>query len=150
MCFPVPYCWSLRKAPQKTHTNTAFIGADKARSQPAGHTTLTITLMLQLVSSPAALCVVAAVSPLVCACACETSDSVRQSKVSVFFFFLLSSIFTDSLSVNLPISLVHVPSPSHLFPSFGLLLSLSVLLLSLFHLFPYGCFAQPDFPYVSD
>lgn len=57
-------------------------------------------------------------------CVCGVTQSVLQSKVKVFFFSFLSAVFALRLSDNLPISLLHVPSPSHLFPSFGLLLPL--------------------------
>lgn len=97
-----------------THTQThlAFIGADKAHSQTAGSPTATITLTkhlskhiskhLEIVCLTVSLCVSAAVKIYVCLWKCR----ILKSKVKVFFY---------SLSSNLPISLVQVPSPSHPF-----------------------------------
>lgn len=56
------------------------------------------------------------------------------------------SSLTFCLSVNLPISLVHVPSPSHLFPSLSLGLSCRISVSP----FLCGCFSRYDFPWLQD
>lgn len=140
MCFFLfwLFCRLKKGLTEHTHTHSAFIGADKAHSQPAGCTTATVTLMKHLFTHISrSTCVRFCCSWCVCVC----GVTILKSKVKAFFYLYAAP--TYSLSGNPPISMAHGPlSFSSLSLIWPFALSISLPSVSLSHLCGFPC--APD------